>query len=160
MIRGFFFHPKDIKVQPTISAEHWRCIETVRQGCNSNNSLRKNCKKDVKMHLKSAFSLKKIWLSHGKTVILQHENPPSLFTMLKSAGRFILLWHDTQKHIHHQHNWYRCCNPVDFSLRMRHELRIIFATLAITDSVLISILFWPHRRRTMYSSPVPRSIKP
>ena len=35
-----------------------------------------------------------IWPSQKKAVLLYHENPPSLFTMLKSAGLFILLWHD------------------------------------------------------------------
>ena len=28
---------------------------------------------------------------------MHHENPPSLFTMLKSAGRFVLLWHIIQR---------------------------------------------------------------
>ncbi len=46
-----------------------------------------------------------VWPSQKKAVNLHHENPPSLFTMLKSAGRFIFLWHDIQKHIRHQHNW-------------------------------------------------------
>ena len=34
------------------------------------------------------YSSKKVWLFQIKTVPLQHENPPSLFTMLKCAGRF------------------------------------------------------------------------
>ena len=33
---------------------------------------------------------KKVWLFKIKEVPLRHENPPSLFTMLKSAGRFVV----------------------------------------------------------------------
>ena len=33
----------------------------------------------------------KVWLFQIKAVFLQHENPPSLFTMLKSAGRFVFI---------------------------------------------------------------------
>ena len=36
------------------------------------------------------FFYEKVWLFQIKAVPLYHENPPSLFTMLKSAGRFIL----------------------------------------------------------------------
>ena len=44
-----------------------------------------------------SFSSKiKFWLFQIKAVSLHHENPPSLFTMLKSAGRFVLLWHIIQ----------------------------------------------------------------
>ena len=35
----------------------------------------------------------KVWLFQIKAVPLRHENPPSLFTMLKSAGRFFLMAH-------------------------------------------------------------------
>jgi hypothetical protein len=48
------------------------------------------------------FFFKKVWLFKIKAVPLRHENPPSLFTMLKSAGRFVLLWHIIQRHTHHQ----------------------------------------------------------
>jgi hypothetical protein len=33
----------------------------------------------------------KVWLFQIKAVPLRHENPPSLFTMLKSAGRFFIM---------------------------------------------------------------------
>ena len=101
-----------------------------------------------------------IWWKWKKVLPLQHENPPSLSTMLKSAGRFIILWLDIQNHIRHQPNWYRCCYLVDFSLRMQQEQRIIFAISAITDSALIFILFWQHQRKIMFSSLASRSIKP
>jgi hypothetical protein len=63
--------------------------------------LQKRCKNALKMSISSQI----VWPSQKKAVNLHHENPPSLFTMLKSAGRFIFLWHDIQKHIRHQHNW-------------------------------------------------------
>ena len=53
-----------------------------------------------------------------KVVALQYENPPSLFTMLKSAGHFILLWQVTQRPTHRQVNWWHCCNRVVSMLRM------------------------------------------
>ena len=90
-------------------------------------------------HPENRFSRQKVWPFQIKAVPLQHENPPSLFTMLKSAGRFILLWHDIPKHIHHQHNWYRCCNHVASMSRMRHGRKTIFVTSVITDSAHISI---------------------
>ena len=37
-----------------------------------------------------------------KVVALQYETPPSLFTMLRSAGHFILLWQVTQRPTHRQ----------------------------------------------------------
>ncbi len=37
------------------------------------------------------FFFKKNWLLQLKAVHLRHENPPSLFTMLKSAGRFFIM---------------------------------------------------------------------
>jgi hypothetical protein len=49
----------------------------------------------------SGISLATFILFHQ--IPLYHENPPSLFTMLKSVGRF-LLWQGIQKHIHHQLN--------------------------------------------------------
>ena len=51
------------------------------------------------------FFFKKVWLFQINAVPLHHENPPSLFTMLKSAGRFVLLWHIIQRHTHHQLSW-------------------------------------------------------
>ena len=105
------------------------------------------------------FFFKKVWLFKIKAVPLSHENPPSLFTMLKSAGRFVLLWHIIQRHTHHQLSWWHCCNLVDSTLRMSHVRRIISATSVITDSVLISILFWQHRRRIMFSNQELLSIK-
>ena len=33
----------------------------------------------------------KVWLFQIKAVPLRHETPPSLFTMLKSAGRFFIM---------------------------------------------------------------------
>jgi len=48
---------------------------------------------------------RKVWLFKIKAVPLCHENPPSLFTMLKSAGRFVLLCHIIQRHTHHQLSW-------------------------------------------------------
>jgi len=56
------------------------------------------------------FFFEKVWLFQIKGVPLRHENPPSLFTMLKSAGRFVLLWHIIQRHTHHQLNWWHCFN--------------------------------------------------
>ena len=107
-----------------------------------------------------AFFFKKVWLFQIKAVPLRHENPPSLFTMLKSAGRFVLLWHVIQRHTHHQLSWWHCFNLVDSILRMSHVRRTISATSAITDLVLIFILFWQHRRRIMFSNQEPLSIMP
>ena len=39
----------------------------------------------------TALFFAKVWKLEKITVPLHHENPPSLFTMLKSAGR-VLLW--------------------------------------------------------------------
>ena len=36
-------------------------------------------------------SFQNVWQIQLKALLLQHENPPSLFTMLKSAGRFFLM---------------------------------------------------------------------
>ncbi len=33
---------------------------------------------------------KKVWLIQNKAVFLHHQNPPSLSTMLKCAGRFFI----------------------------------------------------------------------
>ena len=56
--------------------------------------------------------LRKIWLFPIKAVSLYYENPPSLFTMLKSAGRFVLLWHIIPRHTHHQLDWCHCWIPL------------------------------------------------
>ena len=96
--------------------------------------------------------LQKIWLFQIKAVPLHYENLPSLFTMLKLAGRFVLLWHIIQRHTHHQLSWWHCFNIVDSTLRMWHVRRTIFATSVITDLVLIFILFWQHRRKIMFQT--------
>ncbi|SEQ54078.1 hypothetical protein SAMN05444375_11064 [Segatella baroniae B14] len=45
------------------------------------------------------FFFKKVWLFQIKAVPLHHEKPPSLFTMLKSAGRFFL-YNEQQNPMH------------------------------------------------------------
>ena len=47
---------------------------------------------------KKRFPIKKFGRFNKKHYLCTHENPPSLFTMLKSAGRFIFLWHIIQTH--------------------------------------------------------------
>jgi hypothetical protein len=42
----------------------------------------------------------KVWLFPIKTVPLNHENPPSLFTMLKSAGRFVFQQYSIPEAVH------------------------------------------------------------
>ena len=48
-------------------------------------------KNATKSPLKKQFPIKKFGRFNKKHYLCTHENPPSLFTMLKSAGRFIFI---------------------------------------------------------------------
>jgi len=53
-----------------------------------------------KIDAQKTISHQKVCRFNKKHYLCTHENPPSLFTMLKSAGRFIFLWHIIQKPTH------------------------------------------------------------
>ena len=57
-------------------------------------------RKVTKSTLKKQFPIKKFGRFNKMHYLCTHENPPSLFTMLKSAGRFIFLWHIIQRPTH------------------------------------------------------------
>ena len=61
-------------------------------------------KKATKSTLKKRFPIKKFGRFNKMHYLCTHENPPSLFTMLKSAGRFIFLWHIIQRPTHRPPN--------------------------------------------------------
>ena len=61
-------------------------------------------KKATKSTLKKRFPIKKFGRFNKMHYLCTHENPPSLFTMLKSAGRFFFLWHIIQRPTHRPPN--------------------------------------------------------
>ena len=61
-------------------------------------------KKATKSTSKYQFPIKKFGRFNKKHYLCTHENPPSLFTMLKSAGHFIFLWHIIQRPTHRPPN--------------------------------------------------------
>ena len=68
MVIWDYSHQKGTKVQQVKPKRLQETSETARQGCNSKTSLRKNCKIDVKMRLKSVFPLKKF----GNPILKQY----------------------------------------------------------------------------------------
>ena len=112
-----------------------------------------------KITSKIEFFSKKVWSILWKALSLQHENPPSLFTMLKSAGRFVFLWHVTPKPIHRLLSWRHYYSRAVSMLRMSYERKIISAILDTIYSARIFIHFLLCPRRIMCLSLVLHLIK-
>ena len=109
------------------------------------------------------FFFKKVWLFQIKAVSLHHQNPPSLSTMLKCAGRFIFIQWVTESHS-------RSLTPVRtilsvscsqevWQLQILPRLRVISNILAITACQPICILCYRCRRSNIAINRAQRLVK-
>ena len=94
---------KDRKWRKSSTLPH-RCLTLKRAADRVPFSMLKSAgrfiSKTTKSMLKKQFPIKKFGRFNRMHYLCTHENPPSLFTMLKSAGRFIFLWHIIQRPTH------------------------------------------------------------
>ena len=109
------------------------------------------------------FFFKKVWLFQIKTVPLHHQNPPSLSTMLKCAGRFIFIQWVTESHSRSRTPVRTIlsvsCSQEGWQLQILPRLRVISNILAITACQPICILCYRCRRSNIAINRAQRLVK-